>query len=382
MQKGNLPARKRTTFAFKLVLSCLVCVLLVAVFTGLTVMTHTVTIHDGDRVYELTTTETDPAQILAGEGVQLNARDHFEFTEIKDRKADLYVIRSLEVQFTENGESEKVVVTTGTVQDLLDLMEVTPGKDDVLNCKPEDQLQDGQEVTLTRISYEQYEEEQVIPFEKDKPEEELEPGATLEVETAGKDGKKLTTYRKTIVNGEVVGTEVVSDVVTTEPVTEVYSIKEPPVKTPDSIKSDESYEAGRNVQGSGSTTEVYVGNEIRYYEPGTAPVELDENGIPLNYIYKVSGVASAYSNFGRPTLLAPGCVAMNQSIFPFATRVYIRSTDGSYVYGYSKVADDGKAVNEGRVLVDCFFNTYEESAEFGLKDVDIYVLSYPEEGEE
>lgn len=382
MQTGKNQSSKRTTFVFKIVLSAVVCVLLVAVFTGLTIMTNTITIHDGDRVYELTTTETDPTQIMQKEGIQLGARDHFEFTELKDRAADLYVIRSFDVRFTDADQTETVVVSGGTVQDVLDLMEVQLSESDIMNCKPTDPLKAGQEISITRVKYEEYKEEQVVPFQEDKPEAELEPGETLEVETEGKDGKKVTSFRKTFVNGKLTTTEVLADEVLEEPVTKVYYIKEPPVKTPESVKADSSYEPGRNVEGSGSTTEVHVANELRYYEAGSAPVELDEDGIPLNYIYKVSGVASAYSNFGRPTLLAPGCVAMDQSIFPFGTRVYIRSTDGSYVYGYSKVADDGKAVNEGRVLVDCFFNTYEESCEFGLKDVDVYVLTYPEEGEE
>ena len=104
-------------------------------------------------------------------------------------------------------------------------------------------------------------------------------------------------------------------------------------------------------------------------------IVLDANGNPVNYKYKVTGKATAYSALGRPTSLKPGNVAMNLSQFPRGTKLYIKTPDGSFVYGYSVVADTGPAVTNGTCLVDLFFATYRESCLFGAKTVEIYVLS-------
>lgn len=104
------------------------------------------------------------------------------------------------------------------------------------------------------------------------------------------------------------------------------------------------------------------------------PIELDENGNPVHYLKKVTGKATAYSALGKPTKLVPGAVAMNLSEYPRGTRLYIKTPDGSYIYGYSVVRDTGPAAREGIILVDLFFNSYRESCLFGAKTVDIYVL--------
>ena len=64
---------------------------------------------------------------------------------------------------------------------------------------------------------------------------------------------------------------------------------------------------------------------------------------------------------------------VNETI-PYGSKLYIKSSDGSFVYGYAVAADTGIALMDGRVTVDLYFDTYLESCLFGAKTMDIYVL--------
>ena len=50
------------------------------------------------------------------------------------------------------------------------------------------------------------------------------------------------------------------------------------------------------------------------------------------------------------------------------------STDGSFVYGYAVATDTGIAVQDGRILVDLFYETYAESVINGAINVNVYVV--------
>ena len=52
----------------------------------------------------------------------------------------------------------------------------------------------------------------------------------------------------------------------------------------------------------------------------------------------------------------------------------VRATDGSFVYGYAVATDTGIAVQDGRILVDLFYETYAESVINGAINVNVYVV--------
>ena len=92
-----------------------------------------------------------------------------------------------------------------------------------------------------------------------------------------------------------------------------------------------------------------------------------------------NAVATAYSAgpgawtaSGRDAI--PGHVAVDPDVIPYGTKLYIRTSDGSFLYGYAVAADTGVALNQGIIDVDLFFSTYEESCQFGKQLVDIYIL--------
>ena len=68
-------------------------------------------------------------------------------------------------------------------------------------------------------------------------------------------------------------------------------------------------------------------------------------------------------------------VAVDPSVIPYGTLLYITSTDGSFVYGYAVATDTGIALQNGHILVDLFYETYAESVINGAIQVNVYVVN-------
>ena len=80
------------------------------------------------------------------------------------------------------------------------------------------------------------------------------------------------------------------------------------------------------------------------------------------------GVATAS---GYP--VGVGNIAVDPSVFPYGTRMYVETTDGSWVYGMAVARDTGGAI-KGHKL-DLWFTSYGEACAFGRQDCTVYVLS-------
>lgn len=110
----------------------------------------------------------------------------------------------------------------------------------------------------------------------------------------------------------------------------------------------------------------------------SSPIELDENGIPVNYKNHITVQATAYTYTGNKCATGvnpqPGYIAVNPSIIPYGTKMYIKSSDGSYIYGYAVAADTGGFVKTNPRNVDLFFSTQSACSAFGRRNVEIYIL--------
>ena len=105
----------------------------------------------------------------------------------------------------------------------------------------------------------------------------------------------------------------------------------------------------------------------------------DMNGNTVAYSSVVTGSGTAYTA-PAGSLTATGVtayhggVAVNPNIIPYGSKLYIVSTDGSFVYGYATAVDTGGALMSGTAIVDCFYNTYDECVSFGRRSVNVYIV--------
>lgn len=109
-------------------------------------------------------------------------------------------------------------------------------------------------------------------------------------------------------------------------------------------------------------------------------VVLDSAGMEIQYVASLYGSCTAYydadrkgmTSIGEPVKV--GNVAVDPDLIPYGSLLYITSPDGSYVYGYCQAMDTGIAMLEGVTLADLYYDTEEECAVFGRRDMMIYVI--------
>lgn len=253
-------------------------------------------------------------------------------------------------------ENEELVYSTFclTVEEFFEDVNITIGEFHEVSTELDSLISDGMEIAVDLVTYEERTETQSISFDIIKSySDNLYVGETA-VTTMGVNGEKEVVYSDKYVNGEYIETLDPVETVTVEPVSKVitYGTKE---------KSNEN-------DTSSSETFITTGTSSNTF--------IDFNGDEVSYSSVIVGECTAYTATGNPTSLGGvaqvGVVAVDPSIIPYGTKMYI--TSGSVVYGYAIAGDTGGALLAGNVMIDLYYDTEEECITFGRRDMTIYFL--------
>lgn len=246
-----------------------------------------------------------------------------------------------------------VVRARGTVADALDTAGIEIGEDDLINVGLSEPLNANTSIVINRVDYITEVKLEAIEYATEYKEDDSYVVGFSKVLVDGEEGELAKTICHTYVDGKLASSDVVSTEVTEEPVDEVI------------------------VQGTAEVNPIAAMSISQLDVPDY--LTLDENGVPTSYSSVLTGKSCAYS--AKPTAktasgrqVKVGYVAVDPSIIPYGTELYIVSTDGKYVYGYAIAADTGTALLDGRILVDLFMESYDASCRWGAKQVNIYIL--------
>ena len=254
------------------------------------------------------------------------------------------ILRSFKIQLVVGGVKRTVDYAAGTVGDLLKRVNVDVGKYDVVKPGLSETLKRGSKVVVKRVSYETREEETVITYGTQTKESGILAQGVKRVARQGRDGTKTVTYEDKIVNGKVVSSKKVGEVVNVKAVDKVVVI------------------------GTRGATNVVTSN-------------IQGSGAPTSYLKTFHGPATAYTaKAGAKTasgaVARRGLVAVNPKQIPYGSKLYIVADDGT-VYGYCTAADTGGFVTNGSgTLVDLYMDSYGECTQWGKRNVTIYVISW------
>ena len=177
----------------------------------------------------------------------------------------------------------------------------------------------------------------------------------------GSDGVQQINCTHKVVNGQTVETIIDSSEVVTAPVNtkKIVGTKTTSVKTSVAV-----------------TTSASVKTISTLVPPSS--IELDMNGVPTNYKKHITVQATAYTYTGHNCATGvapqPGYIAVNPNVIPYGTKMYIKSSDGKFIYGYAVAADTGGFTKKYPNNVDLFFSSRGECSAFGRRNVTIYFL--------
>lgn len=342
--------------AVKRLLRCLLsrraAVAALAVFVGVyalfvTLRVHTYYIKDGDETQVAFSTRDDLAGALDDSAVTTTPVD----TVVDTPRSGFSIVtisRGFSVALTADGKTRHYIVTGGTVGELLERAGVTLSDEDYCSMPLARALEKDDEIEIYRVERTIVEETEEIPFETTyKPTSLIRVGRTSTI-VYGQNGRRISAYEELAVDGAVVSRELVYSEITRQPVEQVTLI--------------------------GGTTPISRLDFSDQYP-------LDANGVPQHYLSVLRGrkatgyyaKAGAWGSSGG--YCYAGTAAVQLSMFPYGTKLYVKGVSGNFVYGYT-IANDTGALAENDIALDLFYESYRESALNSLRYVDIYVLEW------
>lgn len=316
---------------------------------------HTIKIFDGHKTYTVRSLNNNVA--MAMENIALKS-DTYEVLETKtsDNVTSVQISYGYPVYITMGDKTTEINFYGGTVEDALKTAGFTPDKFDFVEPSLETVITESTYIDYTDINYVESTKEETIPHDtKTVYSDNLKKG-TKKVTTEGKDGIKQVTYTEKLVNGVSVEKKVTQTVTLTKAVDEKITVGTKIVK---------------------KTTTSKKTDTISVLSP-EKEIELDENGVPISYKSKMTVRATAYTHTGNKCATGvspkPGYIAVNPKVIPYGTKMFIKTSDGKYIYGYAVAADTGGFVKNHPTGVDLFFDTESECRNFGVRSVEIYIL--------
>lgn len=325
-----------------------VIIMIAVTLTGSLYFRNNVYITDNGVTKQARTNETDVYDILGEQGYTVGAHDSVEITS-DNKYSYINIIRAFDVYVAVDGKTLTVPVIGGTVEETISKAGIILGEFDTVNKPMSDTVYEGMEINITRISYKERSETAVVPFETEYIDNTNRQIGYEQLINEGSDGECIRAYKDMYVNGVLSSSELVSERVTREAVSE-------------------------KIERGTACAVPYA----KMSDPSALTLV---DGIPENYTRIVSGKATAYSSpkinpltaSGRPALV--GTVAVNPNVIPYGSELYIVSQDRKHVYGYAIAADTGLGMMQGTVAVDLFCASYADSCKWGAHYVDIFVIT-------
>jgi 3D (Asp-Asp-Asp) domain-containing protein len=245
------------------------------------------------------------------------------------------VKRAFPVQVMADGKSLEVRTTGATVQEVLQLAGVVPGKDDKVVPAPATPIAAEGQIQVIRVTHEYTTVDEAIRF---KTIRRSDPGmdvGTTRVARQGKDGTLRRQVRLTYEDGKLVSRTTVSTEVIVAAVDSIINVGSRPV--PHTVRTS----SGKLLQYTSMKTLL-----------ATAYIPTDGAG---------HGVASTGVKAKR------GIVAVDPKVIPLGTRLYIPG------YGEALAADTGGAIKGLRI--DLCMESRREAIQFGRRTVKVYILA-------
>ena len=310
----------------------------------------TYVITDGSRVLVHTTSATDPEAVLGEAGLELGADDTYT-TQASDGVSEITVRRGQDITIDYYGQTVEAVSFGETVEELLTRLNLTWGPDDTISLPLDTQTCDGLEIAVARVVYQEQTYTAELPYETIYCSDSSIPEGTEFVLNEGQAGEMLCQARVTYINGQETERTVLSQQVTSQPMDAVIA------------------------QGTGKAEDISDDMPIIGDDTIILPT-----GEVLTYTRSMFAGATAYTCVGYTGRTATGtearvgAIAVDPSVIPYGTRMFIVTNDGEYVYGIATAEDCGSLEHIVGDRVDLYFDTWDECIQFGYRECTIYFL--------
>lgn len=237
-----------------------------------------------------------------------------------------------------------IKATKQNIRNLLNNIGIKLGEYDKVTPSLDTDIKPNLVIDITRVNKQTFTEEKEISYQSiTKNSDTLEKGKAKKIQT-GEDGIKRIEIERIYENGELVAETILNESIVKEPVPQIIE-----KGTKDYFVSSRGVTSYRK-----SFIAVATAYDLSYESIGKNPGD-------KNFGITASG-----------TQARPGVVAVDPSVIPLGTKLYIQSLDGSKDYGFAVAEDTGGAIKANRI--DLFFEDHSKALKFGRRKVKVYIL--------
>ena len=194
-------------------------VIVTAAVTTIALAKDTVTINDEGRISYATIEDGQTVnELLAANDISINEGDAVEVSDKQTLKDGMQIVihRAMPVTVSADGETKKVNMLAGTVQDALDDAGITLGEEDEVYPSADTYITRGMSINVVRVEVEYVKETSVIEYKEIKKESDKYLKGQEYLAQAGVNGTLETEYKVIYKNGyeysrEKVGEELISE---------------------------------------------------------------------------------------------------------------------------------------------------------------------------
>ncbi|SCH72447.1 Cell wall-binding protein yocH precursor [uncultured Clostridium sp.] len=251
-----------------------------------------------------------------------------------------WTLNKEQVSIIIKGEEIKVSTFKKSVKELLDENGIKYDDNDIITPSLDSEVKDYMDIKVVDVTTSTVSEKEEIPFEVQLLEDnELLKGKT-EVAQEGESGEKELTYTLTYHDGKLIKKVLEEERISKEPTNKIVK--------------------------SGTKEEIIVAS--RSTTSRNTSQELGETSSSISGTH-MSVVATAYAGdsiTSTGTIPKWGTIAVDPSVIPYGSRVYIPQFDMTFI-----AEDCGGAIKGNKI--DIFMNSESQCIQWGRRSIDIYI---------
>lgn len=394
MKKANNGKKRRT--ALKVTAMLTVAAMISIYFMVMASAQCSYTITDGNTVTYHTSVSTEVSQVLREAGIRVQ-HDDLVTSSTTGSATNILIQRSKYVSINYEGNRISTATYDETIGRLLEnlclaISSTTRITADGKPVTPDTQITDGMNIDVVTSTTKTRVETITVPYESHTYQDpQLDAGETV-IKTAGVEGTKEITYTDTYVGGELIESMVSETRILSNPVDEVILVGAKEQKPTEDVTALEVYVAPTPTP-TPTPTPAVVSTPKPSSTPSPAPTPAPtptpapaapttsgntittSSGEVIPYTKSLSVTATAYCLKGTTasgTQSRYGAIAVDPSVIPLGTRMYIVSDDGKWIYGYATAEDTGGAIKGNKI--DLFYDSYDTCIQFGRRSCTVYIL--------
>lgn len=301
-----------------------------------------------DEVTQITSYANTVGEFLEKENISFKEGGYINVAldQKLEENMDIIIKNPKSYNISIGGSIGEVQSVYGTVDEVLDDLGIELGVKDYTYPTKDSKISIGSTIEIFKVVEVIETVENTIPFEKIVTKNNKLDKGKSEIVQEGEEGLKTTEIKNEYINGQLNSTVVVKEEIVKEPISQ--------------ITEKGTKELVKVIPSRGATNYREV-------------VQMSATAYDLSYESTGKRPGDRYYGItASGTKARPGVVAVDPSVIPLGTKLYIESTDGTKDYGFATAEDKGGAIKGNKI--DLFFESASQVRQFGRRKVKVYIL--------